>query len=189
MTEQRFPPGTSYRLMVLKTNVQSCTNCVYSQHSNRKILERKVGSGRIQILFVGEAPGVVEYIQQKPFVGTSGTLLNSLIEEALSPGIVYGVVNAIACTPFTNISRSHIETPCKESLKACRKSWLEQYIKIVKPEKIVALGNVAASSLKAMKLQYTHLTHPSSILRDEKNQEYQEKRFILALKSVAESIT
>ena len=181
----RFPPGTSYRLMVLKTNVQSCTNCIYAQHSSRKILERKVGSGRIQILFVGEAPGMTEYIQQKPFVGESGNLLNRLIEEAFPPGIVYGIANAIACTPFTNESRSKLDTPpCKESIKACRKVWLEQYIKCVHPEKIVALGNVAASTLKAMKLPFVQVLHPSAILRDEKHQEYQEKRFILALQTV-----
>ena len=180
----REPPSSSYRLIILKEKVHDCTNCIYSQHSNRKILERKVGIGRIQILFVGEAPGMTEYIQQKPFVGESGNLLNRLIEEAFPPGIVYGVVNAIACTPFTDETRSKIETPYKDSIKACRKAWLEQYIKCVRPERLIALGNVAAASLKAMKQQYTHVLHPSAILRDEKHQEYQEKRFILALQSV-----
>ena len=185
----RLPPGTSYRLIVLQDKVRSCTNCVYSQHSNRKILERKIGSGSIQILFVGEAPGMTEYIQQKPFVGESGNLLTRLIENAFPPGITYGIANAIACTPFTNISRSHIETPCKDSLKECRKVWLSQYIKIIRPEKIIALGNVAASTLKAMKVPYTQVLHPSAILRDDKHQEYQEKRFILALQSVVETLT
>lgn len=185
----RVPPGTSYRLIVLKEKVHSCTSCIYSQHSNRKILERKIGSGRIQILFVGEAPGMTEYIQHKPFVGESGNLLNRLIGEAFPPGITYGVVNAIACTPFSDESRSKLDTPpCKDSIKACRKVWLEQYIKCVRPERLIALGNVAASILKTMKQQYTHVLHPSAILRDEKHQEYQEKRFILALQSVIGSL-
>ena len=185
LSTMREPPSSSYRLIILKEKVHDCTNCIYSQHSNRKILERKVGIGRIQILFVGEAPGMTEYIQQKPFVGESGNLLARLIEDAFPPGITYGVVNAIACTPFTNESRSKLDTPpCKDSIKACRKVWLEQYIKCVRPERLIALGNVAAASLKAMKQQYTHVLHPSAILRDEKHQEYQEKRFILALQSV-----
>lgn len=189
MGQKRLPKSTVYRLTVLRDNISSCTDCLYSQYSDRKILERKVGSGRILILFVGEAPGMTEYIQSKPFVGESGTLLIRLIEEAFPPGITYGITNAIACTPFTDAKRSHIETPCKESLKACRKAWLEQYIKIVRPEKIIALGNVAASTLKAMKLPYTQVLHPSAILRDDKHQEYQEKRFILALQTVVGTLT
>ena len=185
----RFPLPSSYRLMVLKDNIASCTNCIYSQYSDRKILERKVGTGRIQILFVGEGPGMTEYIQRKPFVGESGSLLNRLIADAFPPGIIYGITNAIACTPFVDISRSKIETPCKESLKACRKAWLEQYIKCVRPEKIIALGNVAASTLKAMKLPFTQVLHPSAILRDDKHTEYQEKRFILALQSVVGTLS
>ncbi len=96
---------------------------------------------RTDILFVGEAPGEVEDVEGKPFVGESGKLLRSTVEE-MGLNLRYRVryTNAVRCRPPSN------RPPGIKVSRTCR-SHLEKEIKETQPKLIVALGKTAAKSL------------------------------------------
>jgi len=66
------------------------------------------------IVFVGEAPGEREDLSGKPFVGRSGKLLDSIMEEeGIDRGKVM-ITNTVKCRPPEN------RDPTKEEMAACR---------------------------------------------------------------------
>ncbi len=138
---------------------------------------------RIDILFVGEAPGEAEDAIGQPFVGVAGTELDSLISESLDADTTYVITNSILCTPFTDASKSVIGKPPKESLDSCR-VYLHSLIRLTRPKAIVALGKVAAATLAKVKdAQFTQIMHPSGILQAV-HPELEHKRAVLTLRGV-----
>jgi DNA polymerase len=65
--------------MNLDEQIKSCKKCELYKTCNSPI----PGDGNFQskILFIGEAPGADEDAQGKPFVGRSGKLLTSILED------------------------------------------------------------------------------------------------------------
>jgi len=91
-------------------------------------------------MFVGEAPGYDEDREGEPFVGAAGQLLNDIIRAmGLRREEVY-IANTIKCRPPQN------RTPDPAETGACR-AYLEEQVRIVSPEVIIALGAVAAKWL------------------------------------------
>jgi len=99
------------------------------------------GEGRRKILVVGEAPGREEDEAGKPFVGPSGKKLKELFGTV---GIELRrdcwLTNAIRCRPARN------RKPNLQQIQACRPNLLKA-IRELKPGLIVAVGDVAVSSL------------------------------------------
>lgn len=70
--------------------------------------------GDYTILAVGEAPGETEDVDGKPFVGRSGQLLRSVLDELGYPEVTF--TNIVRCRPPNNkISKKHIRC-CYRSL-------------------------------------------------------------------------
>jgi DNA polymerase len=91
-------------------------------------------------MLIGEAPGAKEDESGRPFVGRSGELLASMIQEiGLSRDTVF-ITSILKSRPPKN------RTPTKIEVNACR-PYLDQQIKIINPQVIVLLGGVAISSL------------------------------------------
>jgi len=90
-------------------------------------------------MFIGEAPGADEVEQGKPFVGMSGRMLRSAIEDAgLSTEDDVFITNVIMCRPLNNkfpTDRGAIET--------CIESHLLDQIAIIRPKVIVSVGGQA----------------------------------------------
>lgn len=65
--------------MQLETQIRACHKCILRNTCREPI----PGDGNFgaKILFIGEAPGKDEDIQGKPFVGRSGKLLTSCLEQ------------------------------------------------------------------------------------------------------------
>jgi len=96
------------------------------------------GDGNIdaEIIFVGEAPGKNEDEQGKPFVGSAGKILASLLEKInLKRENVY-ITNVIKCRPPLN------RDPLFEE-KDCCSDYLQKEIAVIKPRIIVLLGRHA----------------------------------------------
>ncbi len=98
-----------------------------------------VGRGNIfaNLLIIGEAPGLQEDLEGKPYVGKSGKLLNQLLSKA---GIdfqkdVY-FCNVIKCRPPNN------RKPTTKEINI-HKPWLLQQIKIIDPKLIILTGSTA----------------------------------------------
>jgi DNA polymerase-1 len=84
-------------------------------------------------MLIGEAPGFTELIEEKPFVGDAGRVLNGCLKDAgMSREEVY-VTNVVKCRPPDN------RPPEPAEIAACL-PYLVQEIKAVKPKVIVLLG-------------------------------------------------
>lgn len=133
------------------------------------------GSPEADLIFIGEAPGKVEDEQGRPFVGPAGQLLDKVLESAgLGREEVY-ITNMVKCRPPQN------RTPQRDEIGACW-PYLYAQIRRIKPQIIVALGNVPAQSLLKMSEGITALRgrffkwregieifpmfHPSYLLRN-----------------------
>lgn len=97
------------------------------------------GNPKSKILFIGEAPGKKEDETGMPFVGSSGRILDKMLESInLKREDVY-ITNICKCHPPEN------RDPLPEEIQACF-PWLEKQIEIIKPEIIVTLGKFALNS-------------------------------------------
>ena len=110
-----------------------------------------------KILFVGEGPGFHEDIQGKPFVGRSGKLLDTLLEEInLTREKIY-IANIVKCRPPEN------RDPLPEEQELCI-NWLRNQFYIIKPKIVVALGRIAALKIISPDLKITK-DHGNFILK------------------------
>lgn len=135
-----FVPGIPetvprYRsVRTLNDEMACCTRCDLA--SGRTQVVRGVGARRARVLFLGEAPGASEDRAGEPFVGSAGRLLSRLLEEAgLDRSDVY-ITNVVACRPPKN------RTPRVSEVRA-HTPWLEEQLRLVRPEVVVTLGRIA----------------------------------------------
>ena len=140
-----------------------------------------VGSGNIlgDLLVVGEAPGLHEDLEGKPFVGKSGKFLRNLLEVS---GInickeVY-FCNVIKCRPPKNRKPTLHEV-------SVHKPWLMQQIKLINPKVVILAGSTAMRTIleenKPISLlrgkwfnlkgiEYIPIFHPSYLMRFSQNE-------------------
>lgn len=118
--------------------VAACTKC--GLHKTRTRTVPGQGHPQPRILFIGEAPGEEEDRQGLSFVGPAGQLLTQMIEAMGFKREDVFIANILKCRPPTN------RTPLPDETAACLPH-LEEQIRVLKPDVIVALGAVAARSL------------------------------------------
>ena len=108
------------------------------------------GNPNAEILFVGEAPGRNEDLQNRPFVGAAGKLLTQLLEGiGLKREDVY-IANVVKCRPPEN------RNPQPDEIAACRPHLWRQ-IELIRPRVIATLGNFAAQALLDRKVAITQI--------------------------------
>lgn len=148
------------------------------------------GNSDAEIMFVGEAPGKEEAKVGRPFIGRSGKLLRSLINEVgLREEDVY-ITSPVKYLPNRG-------TPTSEDILH-GKVHFDKQIEIIDPKIIVLLGRVAAEAVLGEKLQvmkehgkiiernsrkYFLTIHPAAAIRFVKNKAIIKKDFEF-LKSV-----
>jgi uracil-DNA glycosylase len=141
------------------------------------------GSGNpdARLMLIGEAPGKEEDIQNNPFVGRSGQLLNRALNAANINREDVFITNIVKCRPPKN------RRPTPQESTTCKNLLLLNQIKIIQPRVICTLGSTAIQELLAMpKLQITDIRgniqkinnitivptyHPAYILRNPKKLE------------------
>ena len=118
--------------------IQNCKLChLYETRRNAVPGE---GPASSRLMFIGEAPGAREDESGRPFVGRSGELLTSMLEEiGLSRKAVF-ITSILKSRPPNN------RAPTQNEIKACL-PYLKRQIEVIKPQIIVLLGGVAISSL------------------------------------------
>ncbi|MBO3800501.1 MAG: uracil-DNA glycosylase [Candidatus Brockarchaeota archaeon] len=94
-----------------------------------------------KIILIGEAPGLNEDKEGRPFVGQAGKMLNETLLKAagLERNQVY-ITNVVKCRPPKN------REPFEDEVEACF-PYLSIQIQFIKPKLIVTLGNIATSTL------------------------------------------
>jgi len=141
------------------------------------------GEGKKKILFVAEANGAQEDLQNNQLVGEAGQLLRMHLRKLKFELDEDGWKdNALACRPENN------RTPTAREIALCRPRLMEN-IKLLKPEKIILLGKVAVQAVLGDRISITSIGkwvgqqipdqdlqcwifptyHPSFLLRDRDN--------------------
>ena len=126
------------QLEKLHETIRHCTLCPL--HKTRTNAVPGEGPCTASVIFVGEAPGAKEDETGRPFVGRSGVLLISMLEEiGLTRDTVF-ITSILKSRPPKN------RAPKKSETNVCR-PYIEQQIELIKPRVIVLLGGIAISSL------------------------------------------
>lgn len=165
-------------LAQLQEQYADCRRC--SLAVSRLNLVFGSGNASARLLFVGEAPGAEEDRQGEPFAGEAGQILTRLIEAmGLTRQEVY-ITNLLKCRPPAN------RNPHKDEIEACAPI-LQQQVRALRPEVIVALGTFAAQHLLGSKEPISRLRgrfhdcrgiplmptfHPAFLLRNRDTKEH-----------------
>jgi len=106
------------------------------------------GNPEASIVLVGEAPGRQEVLKQAPFIGKAGENLNEFLKILdIKRQDIY-ITNAVKFRPVKfkehqgSNGRFSNRAPVREEIDINR-GWLYKEIKIIKPDLIVSLGNIA----------------------------------------------
>jgi uracil-DNA glycosylase family protein len=175
-----------HTLSALREAARHCHGC----HLWRNATQTVFGEGRpkARVMLVGEQPGDREDREGQPFVGPAGRELDRGLEAAgIARGEAY-VTNVVKHFKFEERGKRRIhQTPKKFEIDACR-PWLDEELRVVKPDALVPLGAIAAKALLGSKFRVTKergtvLTdtglapivvatiHPSAILRQRSDEE------------------
>lgn len=122
----------------LKVMVSNCQGCGLSETRNKTAFSR--GDGSSGLCIVGEAPGADEDVQGEPFVGSSGKMLDKMLEShGFDKKTVY-ICNVVKCRPPEN------RVPQVAEIVACS-GYLFRQIQLVKPRVILTLGQTAGRTI------------------------------------------
>jgi DNA polymerase len=157
-------------------------------------------------MLVGEQPGDREDLTGEPFVGPAGRELDRGLEAAGIERADAYLTNVVKHFKFEERGRRRIhQTPKRFEIDACR-PWLEEELKVVKPEALILLGAVAAKALLGSSFKVTQhrgelldsdlapivtaTIHPSAILRapDDATRVRERKAFAEDLRVVAQAL-
>ncbi len=164
--------NSELNLETLQRKYSQCKKCDLAE--NRIKFVYGEGNSHARLVFIGEAPGADENRSGKPFVGKAGQLLTRILQAiGLTREEVY-ITNVVKCRPPNN------RDPHTTEIESCR-PYLDEQLKLIRPDLIVLLGRVAAVSLLDMKLSlakfrgttylYNNIPtivtyHPSALLRN-----------------------
>jgi uracil-DNA glycosylase len=100
------------------------------------------GSSRPNVFIVGEAPGAMENVHKRPFVGASGRVLRSLITDVAGlDSTAYFITNVVKYRPPNN------RTPEWQEVDASLPYLRQEYAALGSPAVLVAVGGVAFDAL------------------------------------------
>jgi DNA polymerase len=194
-------PSPYRSLKALAEAEAQCTRCPLYRDATQVVPGE--GSPRSRLMMVGEQPGDKEDREGKPFVGPAGRVLDRAIAEASLDRRKIFVTNAVKHFKFEQRGKRRLhKKPNAYEIDRCH--WgIEQELRIIKPELVVALGATALRSLTGKPMAVAKLRgqavplsdgtplvatiHPSYLLRirddDDKAAEY--ARFVNDLRLCA----
>ena len=122
-------------LELLDTQVKNCTKC--GLHENGTAIPHWTSYS--QYVIIGEAPGVREIREQTPFAGPAGRILTEQLYKAGFNSRDFLIINTVQCKP---VGGNSIGKPNETQIRKCQ-THLRKYLKVIRPEKILCLGNYA----------------------------------------------
>jgi uracil-DNA glycosylase family protein len=199
-----FVPAHPKSLQQLREAAAGCKGCELYKKGTQTVFGEGIAAAKV--VLVGEQPGDREDLAGKPFVGPAGRMLDKCLESAgIDRKQVY-VTNAVKHFKWEpSGSRRLHKKPSAREVAACT-PWLEQELKLVKPEVLVCLGSTAAQALLGKDFRVTKqrgvflasawsaktiaTVHPSSLLRapDEQSRRQMIDAFVADLKVIRAAI-
>ena len=123
----------------LRKRVESCQQCPLCQTRKHTVF----GEGpteNCRCVIVGEAPGVEEDREGRPFVGKAGILLNEILSESGIARESLYIMNVLKCRPPSDDPTKKNRKPNDNEVSAC-KDYLEAQLLLLHPDIIVTMGN------------------------------------------------
>ena len=145
--------GLSYKQLTklgkLDQEIKKCNACLLSKECKKVTCDEY----STNVVILGEAPGVQEELQGKPFVGDAGILLfDKIFKNADISRDKFSIMNL--CKHYPVVSR----TPDETHIQICTERWLDKQLKIIKPILILSLGRLPASFLQSQKVSITKIS-------------------------------
>jgi DNA polymerase len=119
-------------LKLLDKQVMNCNLCELKSNGTAK----PYWTPDSKYAIIGEIPGVNEVRQQIPFLGAAGKILTDELSKVNFESKDFLIINTVQCRP--NDSKK----PNEDQIIKCQ-VYLRKYLKVIKPEKILCLGNYA----------------------------------------------
>lgn len=170
-------------LKPLLNKYRICNRCLIGSVCKTRIHYR--GAARCDILFVGDSASDLDVSTEEPFSGPAGTLLTELIEDAGLDKYKITFTNAVICVTASSLG-GKIRKPTSKEIKACS-TRLDEFIRVVRPKAIVAVGADASRSLDMIKQPHVTISHPNNIFRLAENGDVEKVRAIHTLKGLHET--
>lgn len=132
----------------LHRQILKCSRCQLAKTRTNAVPGE--GNPDAEIMFIGEAPGLNEDLQGRPFVGAAGKFLDEMLEmNGIARADVF-ITNIVKSRPPGN------RDPLPEEVEACW-PWLEAQIKLINPLLIVLLGRHSLERfLPGVKISQAH---------------------------------
>src|SRR4051812_45644814 len=132
-------------LKALSEAAAGCRGCPLWRPATQTVFGE--GLKRARVMLVGEQPGDREDRAGQPFVGPAGRELDKALEVVgINRRDAY-VTNVVKHFKFEERGKRRIHaTPKKFEVDACR-PWLDEELRVVKPEVLVVLGATAGKAL------------------------------------------
>lgn len=132
----------------IQERIAKCTKCPL--HESRSNPVPGEGPPQARVIFIGEAPGVEEDKQGRPFVGPAGRFLDSLLELAGLRREEIFITNIVKCRPPGN------REPKPNEVGAC-KEYLMAQIAAISPKVVCLLGSPALKTVLDPKLSISRV--------------------------------
>lgn len=130
----------------------NCRNC--SLHKTREKIVLCRGYATADILIIGDYPDEADDVFGRPFCGSAGMLLNSITTEVFGVNASLAYTNIVACLPIRISDNGRdIRKPTEIEKKACFPRLLE-YVEVIKPKVILALGTLTLSSVNKLPIKW-----------------------------------
>jgi DNA polymerase len=193
-----------HSLKALREAAANCRGCHLWRHATQTVFGE--GPSNARMMLVGEQPGDREDRAGHPFVGPAGRELDRALEEAGIDRRSAYVTNVVKHFKFQERGKRRIHaTPKKFEVDACR-PWLDEELRVVKPEALVVLGAIAGKALFGSKFTIRDsrgrpldselaalvvaTIHPSAILRapDDESRKRERAGLVADLRVVADAL-
>jgi len=144
----------------ISRKIKNCKKCCLYRSANKAVPGE--GPFNAKLMLIGVAPGRMENLTGRPFVGRAGQFLDHLLTKNKIDRKKIFITSIIKHFPPKN------RAPKSNEIKACLPYTIEQ-IKAINPKLVVLLGNIAKTALtknpvlKGRKVIVTY--HPASGMR------------------------
>lgn len=137
--EAATPPGAS------RAALQACRRCPHAALATQAV--PGTGPTPARLMIVGEQPGDLEDLHGEPFVGPAGQLLDRALRDLRLDRQRLYLTNAVKHFRFETRGRQRLhKSPGQREVETCRE-WLDEELRQVRPQVVLALGVTAARSL------------------------------------------
>lgn len=133
-------------IAALREEARDCRACPLWKNATQTVFGQ--GRATARIVLIGEQPGDREDLAGKPFVGPAGKLLDRALAQAGVERAQTYVTNAVKHFKFEPRGKRRLhKTPNEREIAICRTQWLDQELRAIRPDLVIAMGGSAARAV------------------------------------------